>query len=187
MFAHRLDARQRQEAARLVQSLAKAVQVFGCGDQVEKVTMLAGGGVGPFAGCAAAGLGSAQADVEAPARRVPHVAHEPVGSLAPAIGEVVAADRLRVTGESVRQVRCGGAHRVIPKRKGPSSPTGPGERGFALLGCHRVVAVRDRAIFGGRLDLHHGRYAAVRRRFSDHRRIATRRAERLGQPAAVRE
>jgi hypothetical protein len=66
--------------------------------------MLAGGGVGPFAGGAAAGFGSLESDEHRAARCVAHVADEPITALAPAIEEIMTAHRLGFARETVRQV-----------------------------------------------------------------------------------
>ena len=65
--------------------------------------MLARGGVGPFAGGALAALRPAQADEQAAARRVRDIADQPVAALAAAVGEIMAAHRLGIAREPVRQ------------------------------------------------------------------------------------
>ena len=83
-------------------------------DKVEQVAMLARGGVGPLARGALAGLGTAQADIEAAPGRVLDVAHEPVAALSPPVGQVVAAQRLGIARETVGQVGGCAVHGVRP-------------------------------------------------------------------------
>ena len=70
--------RQGEEGTRLVHGLTKPVQIAVMADQVEQVAVLAGRGVGPFAGGAGTGFGAVEPDIEAAARRVHHVAGDPV-------------------------------------------------------------------------------------------------------------
>ena len=67
-----------QERRRLVERVAQPVKASIERDQVEKIAMLAGGGVGPLAGGALAGGGPLQPDEKAAARCVPDVADEPI-------------------------------------------------------------------------------------------------------------
>jgi hypothetical protein len=50
------------------------------GYEVEQIAMLASGGIGPFAGCAAAVIGTLQPDIEAAARRVLNITDDPVAA-----------------------------------------------------------------------------------------------------------
>ena len=103
----RFRPRQPEKASRLVQQLA-ALQALHRPDQVEQVAMAPLRGVGPLTGRALAGVGTAKAHIEAAPGRVVDVAGEPVAALAAAVGQVVAAHRLGVLGETARQV----GHRV---------------------------------------------------------------------------
>jgi hypothetical protein len=58
-------ARQGEEGSRLVHGVAKAVQIAVAGDEVEEIAVLAGGGVGPFAGGAGTIIGTLQPHIEA--------------------------------------------------------------------------------------------------------------------------
>ena len=69
---------QGEKAARFVHRLAKIAQVAVEADQVEEIAMLAGRGVGPFAGRTRAGIGSGETHIEAAARRIHDVADNPV-------------------------------------------------------------------------------------------------------------
>ena len=69
--------------------------------------MLAGRGVGPFAGRTRAGIGSGKPHIEAAARRVHDIADNPVMALAMPVREVMTAHGLRVAREAARQI--GGA------------------------------------------------------------------------------
>src|SRR3984893_17059683 len=69
--------RQGEEETRLVRRLAETVQIAIAADQVQEIAMLAGGGIGPFAGGSGAELRAVEPDIEAAARRVHHVAGDP--------------------------------------------------------------------------------------------------------------
>ena len=73
-------------------------------DDVEQIAMLAGRRVRPFASGALAASGPRAADEEGAPRRVVDVANQPVATLPPAVGEVVAAHRLGIARETVRQI-----------------------------------------------------------------------------------
>src|SRR5271169_4104158 len=51
-----------------------------------------------------AGFGTLEPDIEAAARRVHHVARDPVAAAALAVGEIVAAHRFGVAREAARQI-----------------------------------------------------------------------------------
>ena len=70
-------------------------------DDVEQVAVLAGGGVGPFAGRPLGRL--LEPDEHRAARRVAHVADQPIAALTAAVGEIVAAYRFGLARETVRQ------------------------------------------------------------------------------------
>ncbi len=69
---------QGEKAARFVHGLAEIAQVAVEADQVKQIAMLAGRGVGPFAGRTRAGIGSGKPHIEAAARRVHDIADNPV-------------------------------------------------------------------------------------------------------------
>ena len=80
------------------------MQIAIAADQVQEIAMLAGGGIGPFAGGAGAELGAVEPDIEAAARRVHHVAGDPVMAAAASFGEVVAAHRLGIARKAACQI-----------------------------------------------------------------------------------
>ena len=90
-----------RKRTRLVGDVLEVDQAAAFPDHVEQVAMLAGGGVGPFAGRPFRRL--LEPDEHGAARRVAHVAHQPVAAFAPSGGEVVAAHRLGVARETVGQ------------------------------------------------------------------------------------
>ena len=100
----KVGTRQAEKGSRLVESITQPVQATIHGDEVEEITMLTGGGVGPFAGGALAAVGSTQADEQAATRRVGNVADQPVAAFAMPVGEIVAANRLGIARETVGQV-----------------------------------------------------------------------------------
>src|SRR6185312_10873522 len=73
-------------------------------DDVEEITMLARGSVGPMPGGAGTGFRSAEPDEHRPARRISNVAHRPIAALAPPVGQVMAAYRLGISSEAARQL-----------------------------------------------------------------------------------
>ena len=71
-------------------------------DDVEKIAMFAGGGVGPFAGTA---LGAVlQPDEHRAALGVADIANLPIVALALPIRKIVTANRLGLSAETVRQI-----------------------------------------------------------------------------------
>ena len=66
-------------------------------------------------GGAGTGLRSVEPDEHRPAGRIANVAHRPVAALAPPIGQVMAADRLGITGEAVRQFGSVAGHHATPR------------------------------------------------------------------------
>ena len=87
----------------LVGDVAEVDKAAALADDIEEIAMIAGRGVGPFAGRALAGFRSFQPDEQGAAGRIPHVADQPVAALAAAVGEIVAAHRLGIARETVRQ------------------------------------------------------------------------------------
>ena len=96
--------RQAEEAPRLIGDVLEIDEATAFADHVEQVAMLARGRVGPFAGRALAGLGAFQPDEHRSAGRVACVADQPVAALAASGGKVMAADRFRLTAETLREV-----------------------------------------------------------------------------------
>src|SRR5207244_4265957 len=113
------------EGARLVHRLAETVQIAVMADQVQEIAVLAGGGVGPFAGGAGTGFGAVKPDIEAAARRIHDVAGDPVTAAAASVGEIVAAHRLGIAREAARQIAGLADHRASPRHaaraRAPSS------------------------------------------------------------------
>ena len=97
----RLGVRQAEERTRLIGDVLEVDQAAAFADHVEQIAMLAGGGVGPFAGRPFRRL--LEPDEHRAARRIAHIAHQPVAALPAAGGEVVAAHRLGVARETVCQ------------------------------------------------------------------------------------
>jgi hypothetical protein len=88
---------QAEEGSRLVEHVAQTLQPLVQGDEVEEIAMLAGGGVGPFAGGAFPSVRSCETNEQAAARCIDDVANHPVATPATAVGEVMAAYRLGIT------------------------------------------------------------------------------------------
>ncbi len=73
-------------------------------DDVEQIAMLARCRVRPLAGGTLAGFRSSQPDEEGAPRRVADIADQPVAAFSPAAGKVMAAHRLGIARETVRQI-----------------------------------------------------------------------------------
>ncbi len=65
--------------------------------------MFAGGSIGPFAGGAPAAVRPCQPNEQAAAGRVSRIADKPIVAVAAAVGEIMAAHRLGLARETVRQ------------------------------------------------------------------------------------
>ena len=115
MVWFRLRSRQAEKVPGLIGDVAEVDEAAALADHVEQVAMLAGRGVGPFAGGALAGFRSCQPDEHGAAGRVPDVADQPVAALAATVGEIVAAHRLGIARETVRQF--GGVERASSRRR----------------------------------------------------------------------
>ena len=100
----KVGTRHAEERSRLVEGVTQAIEAAIERDQVEKITMFAGGGVSPFAGGALAAVRTVEPDEQAAPRRVGNVADQPIAALAMAVGEIVAAHRLGIARETVGQI-----------------------------------------------------------------------------------
>ena len=103
MVWFRLRSRQAEKVPGLVGDVAEIDKAAALADDIEEIAMIAGRRVGPFAGRALAGFRSFQPDEQGAAGRIPHVADQPVAALAAAVGEIMAAHRLGIARETVRQ------------------------------------------------------------------------------------
>ena len=103
-------ARQGEKDPRLVHGLAEPGEIAVTGDQIEQIAMLAGRGIGPFAGRARTVIGTLQPHIEASSRRVLDIADDPVAARAASFGEVVAAHGLGIAREAARQIGGGADH-----------------------------------------------------------------------------
>ncbi len=140
--------------------------------------MLAGGGIAPMARSTSPGGGSMQAHVEAAPRGVVDIADEPVTTGPTPAGQVMAADRLGLARELVRQFGRGVGHGILQGKGPPRGEAGPGcWSGEWLLGGDREGFEGHLVIFGRALGIDHGRFAV------DHRRLF---AGRIGDGHRVR-
>ncbi len=73
-------------------------------DDVEQIAMFAGRRVGPFAGSTLAGFWSVQPYEEGAPWCIADIADQPVAAFSPAVGEIMAAHRLGIARETVRQI-----------------------------------------------------------------------------------
>jgi hypothetical protein len=78
---------QTEKATHLFGDILEMYQATGFADDVERIAMLTGGGVGPFPGGPLAEVDAVQPYKQGAARRVARVSDEPVVAFAAAIGE----------------------------------------------------------------------------------------------------
>jgi len=95
--------RQAEEGTRLLSNVCEVDEAERFPDDVEKVAMFAGGGVGPFARWSLRCV--TQAHEHGAACGITSIANLPVVALPVAVGEIVAADRLGLAAETVCQFR----------------------------------------------------------------------------------
>jgi hypothetical protein len=88
----------------LVEHVAEAVEASIERYEVEKIAVLACGGISPMTGGTFAGVRSKQPHEQTTTRRVPHIADEPVAAFPSAIREIMAAHRLGITRETACQL-----------------------------------------------------------------------------------
>src|SRR5690606_20696346 len=137
---------ERKEAARFLGDVLEVGQAERLADDVEKIAMLSGRGIGPFARSALAGFQPGQAHEHRTAGAVLNVADDPVSSGAAAGRQVVAADRLGIATETACQfgsimtghyaasrspMRCTDQRSSsLPRTTGPLASTGTNMRSF---------------------------------------------------------
>ena len=106
--------------------------------------MLAGRGIGPFAGGAGTVIGAGEPHIEAAARGVPDVADDPVTARAASVGEVMAAHGLGIAREAARQIAAAliTAHLRIRPRRGLRAPSS----GWRSRRAARIAGPRSSAV-----------------------------------------
>ena len=77
--------------------------------------MFGRGGIGPMPGGAGTRFRSAEPDEHRPAGRIANVAHRPVATPAPPVGQVMAAHRLGITREAARQLGSVAGHHATSR------------------------------------------------------------------------
>ena len=110
MVWFRFRSRQAEKVPRLVGGVAEIGKAAAFADDIEEVAVIAGRRVGPFAGRTLSGFRPFQPDEQGAAGCIPHVADQPVASLAATVGEIMAAHRLGIARKPVRQF--GGIERL---------------------------------------------------------------------------
>jgi hypothetical protein len=110
----RFRARQTEEASCLVEDVAKVDETAALADNVEEIAVFASRGVGPMPCGATSAGGPGEADEEAAAWMVVHVAHKPVVAASAALREIRFADRLGVLGKAGGEVRRVAFHGCAP-------------------------------------------------------------------------
>src|SRR5262249_27027650 len=101
--AARFNARQTEEAPRLVGNIAKVDETAALADHVEEIAIFSRGAISPAPGGAGPGFRAFEPDEHRPAGRFANAAPRPVAALAPPVGQVMAAYRLGIAGEAARQ------------------------------------------------------------------------------------
>ncbi len=94
-----------QESPSLVSNVVEICQVASFANDVEQITMIAIGGIRPFASSTFAQVRSFQPDEQRSARRVSDVADQPVAPFTAAVREIMAAHGLGIAREALSQVR----------------------------------------------------------------------------------
>ena len=100
----RLRSRHGEKAPGLISDVAEIDQTAAFADDVEQIAMFCAGGIRPSPGSTFAGFRSYQPDKERATGCVPDVADEPVPTFAATVGKIVAAHRLGIARETVRQI-----------------------------------------------------------------------------------
>ena len=95
---------QGEKGAGLVDGFGQVGEVAVEADQIEQIAVLAGRGIGPFAGGARTIIGAVQPDIKTAARRVLDIADDPVAARTTSVGEIVAAHGLGIARETARQI-----------------------------------------------------------------------------------
>ena len=111
----RFRARQPQKAPRLLGDIAEVDETAALADHVEQIAIFGRGGIGPMPGGAGTGFRPAKPDEHRPAGRVANVAHRPVAALASPVGQVMAAYRLGLAGETARQLGSVAGHHATSR------------------------------------------------------------------------
>ncbi len=104
MVWRRVGSRQAEKAPCFIGDVGEIGEAAAFTDDVEQIAMLAGRRVRPFASGTLASLRPVQPDEEGAPQRIADIADQPVAALPPAVGEVVAAHRLGISRETVRQI-----------------------------------------------------------------------------------
>ena len=104
MVWRRVGSWQAEKAPCFIDDVGEFSEAAAFADDVEQIAMLAGRRVRPFASSALARFRSSQSHEKRAPWRVADIADQPVAALPPAVGEVMAAHRLGIARETVRQI-----------------------------------------------------------------------------------
>ena len=104
MVWRRVRSWQAEKAPCFIDDVGEIGEAAAFADDVEQIAMFAGRRVCPFASGALAGLRPVQPYEKRAPRRVTDIANQPVAAFSSAVGEVVAAHRLGIARETVRQI-----------------------------------------------------------------------------------
>ena len=160
----RFGMRQTEKPAGFLGNIGKVDQAEAFADDIEQIAIFTALRIGPFTGCPFAGLRPDKANKHRPARIVLHIANLPVvallatvrqimAALAMAGGEIVAAHRLGLLAETLRQFggvetrhyaasrspmrSTGKRPKSLPMISGPDAPTGTKKRSF-----HEMISLK---------------------------------------------
>ena len=104
MVWRRVGSWQAEKAPCFIGDVGEIGEAAAFADDVEQIAMFAGRRVRPLAGRTLAGVWSSQPHEKGAPRRVADIADQPVAAFSSAVGEVVAAHRLGIAREAVRQI-----------------------------------------------------------------------------------
>lgn len=104
MVWRRVRSRQAEKAPCFIGEVGEIGEAAAFADDVEQIAMFAGRSVGPFASGTLARFRPSQPHEEGAPWHIADIPDQPVAAFPPAVGEVVAAHRLGIARETVRQI-----------------------------------------------------------------------------------
>ena len=149
----RFGMRQTEKPAGFLGNIGKVDQAEAFADDIEQIAIFTALRIGPFTGCPFAGLRPDKANKHRPARIVLHIANLPVVALLATVRQIMAAHRLGLLAETLRQFggvetrhyaasrspmrSTGKRPKSLPMISGPDAPTGTKKRSF-----HEMISLK---------------------------------------------
>ncbi len=149
----RFGMRQAEETTGFLGNISKVDQAEAFADDIEQIAIFTALRIGPFTGRPLAGFRPGKANEHRPARIVLHIANLPVIALLATVRQIVAAHRLGLSAETLRQFggvetrhyaasrspmrSTGKRSRSLPVISGPDAPTGTKKRSF-----HEMISLK---------------------------------------------